>query len=130
MAISMKLKDAVTNLSKGSVLSHPLSSEYHSKSLLDSYNDYVFLWNEYDSSVVAVSQRDHEFEKVHLVPTDTPFFQVNQLSVSPSGKWIIISGKKGKNKKGKTVSLNDFLSKGSANGGPDTTTVVMPSASW
>merc|ERR1712226_44269 len=40
------------------------------------------------------------------------------------------SGKKGKNKKGKTVSLNDFLSKGSANGGPDTTTVVMPSASW
>ena len=93
----MKLKDAVTNLSKGSVLSHPLSSEYHSKSLLDSYNDYVFLWNEYDSSVVAVSQRDHEFEKVHLVPTDTPFFQVNQLSVSPSGKWIIISGKKGKN---------------------------------
>ena len=97
MAISMKLKDAVTNLSKGSVLSHPLSSEYHSKSLLDSYNDYVFLWNEYDSSVVAVSQRDHEFEKVHLVPTDTPFFQVNQLSVSPSGKWIIISGKKGKN---------------------------------
>ena len=99
MAISMKLKDAVTNLSKGSVLSHPLSSEYHSKSLLDSYNDYDFLWNEYDSSVVAVSQRDHEFEKVHLVPTDTPFFQVNQLSVSPSGKWIIISGKKRRNTK-------------------------------
>merc|ERR1712226_932605 len=40
------------------------------------------------------------------------------------------SGKKGKKSKGKTVSLTDFLSTGSANGGPDTTTVLMPSASW
>ena len=41
-------------------------------------------------------------------------------------------GKKGKKGKGKTVTLNlnDFLNKGGANGGPDTTTVVMPSASW
>merc|ERR1719412_3418423 len=40
------------------------------------------------------------------------------------------SGKKGKKGKGKTVSLNDFLSTGNANGGTDTTTVVIPSASW
>ena len=38
-----------------------------------------------------------------------------------------VSGKKGKKFKGKNVSLNDFLSKGSANGGADTTTVQMPS---
>ena len=40
------------------------------------------------------------------------------------------TGKKGKKGKGKTVSLNDFLSTGNANGGTDTTTVVIPSASW
>ena len=34
------------------------------------------------------------------------------------------SGKKGKKSKGKTVSLNDFLSDGKS--GPDTTTVTIP----
>lgn len=40
------------------------------------------------------------------------------------------TGKKGKKAKAKTVSLNDFLNKGNSNGGPDTTTVVVPSTRW
>merc|ERR1712156_573619 len=40
------------------------------------------------------------------------------------------SGKKGKKNKGKTLNLADFLSTGSANGGPDMVEKAMPSASW
>ena len=65
------------------------------KSVLDVYDDYIFFWNEFDSSVVAISQRDNEFEQLRFIPTDTPFFQVERLSISHSGKWICISGKKG-----------------------------------
>ena len=71
--------------------------EMYSKSLLDTFNDYIFLWNEFDSCITAISQREHEFEQVQLVPTDTPLFQVENISISLSGKWIAISGKKGKN---------------------------------
>ena len=88
------LKQAVSLLNKGT--SNITKTDQHSQSLLDVYNDYLFLWNHLDSSVVAISLREHEFEKVHLVPTDTPFFQVDQLLISPSGKWICISGKRGK----------------------------------
>ena len=90
-----KIKQAIAQLYKETAINIPQNSRL-SKSLVDIYNDYLFLWNELDSSVVAISLRNHEFEKVHLVPTDTPFFQVNQLLISPSGKWICISGKKGK----------------------------------
>lgn len=90
-----KLKQAISLLNKQTNFTIPKADQI-SKSLQDVYNDYLFLWNELDSSVVAISLRNHEFEKVHLVPTDTPFFQVNQLLISPSGKWICISGKKGK----------------------------------
>jgi len=38
--------------------------------------------------------------------------------------------KGGKKNKGKTLNLADFLSTDSANGGPDTITKAMPSASW
>ena len=87
------LKQAVSLLNKGTPMN--ITKTEHSQSLLDVYNDYLFLWNQLDSSVVAISLREHEFEKVHLVPTDTPFFQVDQLLISPSGKWICISGKRG-----------------------------------
>ena len=90
-----KLKQTVSLLNKGASIN--ISKDSHqTRSLLDVYNDYLFLWNESDSSVVAISLREHESEKVHLVPTDTPFFQVDQLLISPSGKWICISGKRGK----------------------------------
>ena len=91
-----KMKHAARMLISGRISSHLSNIKHHSKSVLDMHNDYIFLWNESDSTVVAISLRAHEFEKVHLVPTDTPFFQVEQLLISPSGKWIFISGKKGK----------------------------------
>ena len=90
-----KLKETVSRLGGGNVAIHFLNIGQQSRSVLDVYNDYIFVWNDFDSSVVAISLRDHEYEKVHLVPTDTPFFQVDQLSISPSGKWIGISGIKG-----------------------------------
>ena len=101
-----KLKQAVSLINKETTLTIPKADKL-SKSLLDVYNDYLFLWNELDSSVVAISLRNHEYEKVHLVPTDTPFFQVNQLLISPSGKWICISGKKGKLNAGS--GFRDFM---------------------
>jgi len=91
-----KLKQAVSMLNRDNISLHISNTKHHSKSVLDVHNDYIFLWNESDSTVVGISLRAHEFEKVHLVPTDTPFFQVEQLLISPSGKWIFISGKKGK----------------------------------
>ena len=90
-----RLKQAVSMLNRDSISPYMPNTKHHSKSVLDVHNDYIFLWNEYDSTVVAIGLRAHEFEKVHLVPTDTPFFQVEQLLISPSGKWIFISGKKG-----------------------------------
>jgi hypothetical protein len=90
-----QIKQAVSMLNSDNNASRISDRKHHSKSILDVHNDYIFLWNEFDSTVVAISLRPHEFEKVHLVPTDTPFFQVEQLLISPSGKWIFISGKKG-----------------------------------
>ena len=90
-----KLKQAVGMLNSDKNSLNILNSKAHLKSVMDVHNDYIFLWNEFDSTVLAISLRDHEFEKVNLVPTDTPFFQVEQLLISPSGKWIMIAGKKG-----------------------------------
>ena len=66
-----KIKEAVSLLKGGHISTHISNLERHSRSVLDVYNDYMFLWNEADSTVVAISLRNHEFEKVHLVPTDT-----------------------------------------------------------
>ena len=88
------MKDAIQKLNP-EVTSSTSDTIPAQASILQIYDEYAFLWNTYDSSVFVVSQREHEFEQLRLVPTDTPLFQVNRLLISPSGKWICVSGEKG-----------------------------------
>ncbi len=75
------------------------------KQIFQIRDDLCFTWNHKDSVVVAI-HLDRPGVKVQqkvssqpiitkLVPTDTPLFNVERLTVSPTGRWICLWGSRG-----------------------------------
>ena len=72
--------------------------EHVLKNLLDSDGTFCYLWDTKQCHVVTCKLQEEgggTSEIVHLVPTDTPLFQVTHLKVCPLGKWLRLSGPNG-----------------------------------
>lgn len=75
--------------------SHSLPSPDSSLQLLQARDDHVFVWNRAEQCLLAVNSESEKVPIQKLSLTDCPLFDVEALTVSRTGKWLCLYGKKG-----------------------------------
>ena len=59
-------------------------------------DDLAFLWSSKDSHIIAISiEKTQESTVTKIVPTDTPLFDVEKVTLSCTGRWLCLWGSRG-----------------------------------
>lgn len=60
------------------------------------FQDLCFVWNAKESHILAISfEKTHDSTVTKIIPTDTPLFDVEKVTLSCTGRWICLWGSRG-----------------------------------
>ena len=65
------------------------------KNLMCMSDDLCLIWSHKDSQLVVVGQDTQVGHEAKIIPTDTPLFDVEHVSVNSTGRWICLWGSRG-----------------------------------
>ena len=65
------------------------------KNLMCMSDDLCLIWSHKDSQLVVVRQDTQVGHEAKIIPTDTPLFDVEHVSVNSTGRWICLWGSRG-----------------------------------
>ena len=92
-----------TNLNHGSKLQETLQEVLGgqaepsnlAKQIMCINDDICYVWSFQDICILALRLSENETKCTKLIPTDTPIFDVENVSVSPNARWICLWGPRG-----------------------------------
>ena len=91
---SSKLFETVQNLNRKSETGNEEAESTTAKQIMCISDDLCFIWS-FKDNCVLVLRLDDDKKCVKLIPTDTPLFDVDKITISGTGRWICVWGSRG-----------------------------------